>query len=211
MKLYNSNLSPFASRCRIQIYAKGLEVEMASPPGGTGTAEYKAINPTGKVPALEVNGTVIPESEVICEFLEDRFPQPSLRPADDVERAHMRALAEMCDSYVMPALFILFDQFPPNPRDQAVIDGCFRDIEAGLDRIEAFMGKGPYAVDGQLSLADCSMAPAFFFVVRIVPALGGKNPLESRPKLQAWWNVMREDAVVNRVMDEMRQALRSRQ
>ena len=56
MKLYNSNLSPFASRCRIQIYAKGLDVAMADPPGGAGSAAYKAINPTGKVPALEVNG-----------------------------------------------------------------------------------------------------------------------------------------------------------
>ncbi|HEX2465497.1 MAG TPA: glutathione S-transferase family protein [Thermoanaerobaculia bacterium] len=210
MKLYNSNLSPFASRCRIQIYAKGLDVEIVAPPEGTGTAAYKAINPTGKVPALEVNGMVIPESEVICEFLEDRFPERPLRPANDLERARMRVLAEMTDSYVVPSLVALFDQFPPNPRDQATIDHCFAEIDAGLDRIEAFMGKGPYAIDRQLTLADCSMAPAFFFVVRVVPGLGGKNPLESRPKLQAWWNAVRDEPSVKRVMDEMRAALRAR-
>ena len=87
---------------------------------------------------------------------------------------------------------------------------CFAEIDAGLDRIEAFMGKGPFAVDGQLTLADCSMAPAFFVVVRIVPALGGRNPLESRPQLQAWWNAVREDASVKRVMDEMRATLQAR-
>jgi glutathione S-transferase len=179
-------------------------------PGGTGSAAYKAINPTGKVPALEVNGAVIPESEVICEFLEDRFPERTLRPANDLDRARMRVLAEMCDSYVVPPLVALFAQFPPNQKDQATIDRCFGEIDAGLDRIEAFMGPGPFAVDGQLTLADCSLAPAFFFVVRIVPALGGKNPLESRPKLQAWWNAVREDPSVKRVMDEMRAALQAR-
>jgi glutathione S-transferase len=210
MKLYNSNLSPFASRCRIQIYDKGLDVQVVDPPGGTGSDAYKAINPTGKVPALEVDGTVIPESEAICEFLEDRFPEKPLRPANDLDRARMRALAEMCDSYLVPSMLDLFDQFPPNQRDQATIDRCFGEIEPGLDRIEAFMGKGPYAVNGKLTLADCSLAPAFFFVVRIVPALGGKNPLESRPKLQAWWNAVRENASVKRVMDEMRSALQAR-
>ena len=147
---------------------------------------------------------------MICEFLEDRFPEKSLRPANDLDRARMRVLAEMRDSYVVPSMLALFDQFPPNQKDQTTIDSCFSEIDAGLDRIEAFMGKGPYALDGQLTLADCSMAPAFFFVVRIVPALGGKNPLESRPKLQAWWNAVREDAAVKRVMDEMRQALQAR-
>jgi glutathione S-transferase len=210
MKLYNSNLSPFASRCRIQIYAKGLDVALAEAPGGTGTDAYKKVNPTGKVPALEVDGMVIPESEVICEFLEDRFPSPSLRPADDVERARMRALAELCDAYVVPPLVALFDQFPPNQKDPAVIARCLGEIEVGLDRIEAFMGKGPYALADQLTLADCSMAPAFFFVVRLVPALGGKPPLEGRPKLQAWWNAVREDASVKKVMDEMRAALAAR-
>jgi glutathione S-transferase len=210
MKLYNANLSPFAARCRIQIYAKGLDVTLADPPGGTGTDAYKAVNPTGKVPALEVDGAVIPESEVICEFLEDRFPERSLRPANDLDRARMRALAEMCDSYVVPPLVTLFGQFPPDQRDQPTVDRCLAEIDTGVGRIEAFMGKGPYAVDGQLTLADCSMAPAFFFVVRLVPALGGRPPLEGRPKLQAWWNTVREDAPVKRVMDEMRAALAAR-
>jgi len=210
MKLYNSNLSPFAARCRIQIYAKGLDVALADPPGGAGTDAYKSVNPTGKVPALEVDGSVIPESEVICEFLEDRFPSTSLRPENDLDRARMRVLAEMCDAYVVPPLVALFRQFPPYGRDQATVDRCLDEIEVGLDRIEAFMGKGPYAVDGQLTLADCSLAPAFFFVVRLLPALGAKNPLESRPRLQAWWNAVREDAAVKRVMGEMREALAAR-
>ena len=56
MKLYQGNLSPFASRVRMQVYAKGLDgkgIEICAAPGGSGSAEFKALNPTGKIPALE--------------------------------------------------------------------------------------------------------------------------------------------------------------
>lgn len=210
MKLYNANLSPFAARCRIQIYAKDLEVAMAEPPGGLSTDAYKQVNPTGKVPALEIDGTVIPESEVICELLEDRFPEPSLRPEDPVERARMRLLAELSDQYVVPHLVQLFGQFPPAEPDQDLIFRCLQDLDAGFDRIESFLGEGPYAVSSELTLADCALMPVFFFAVRVVPALGGENPLEKRPKLQAWWDRVREHEAVARVAEELRQALATR-
>lgn len=210
MKLFNANLSPFAARCRIQIYAKGLDVEMAEPPGGLSSDAYKNVNPTGKVPALEVDGTVIPESEVICELLEDRFPEPALRPEEPLERARMRLLAELSDQYVVPHLVQLFGQFPPAEPDQDVISSCLQQLELGFDRIESFMGEGPYAVGSRLSLADCALVPVFFFAVRVVPALGGENPLEKRPKLQAWWNAVRDNEAVAKVADELRQALATR-
>lgn len=210
MKLYNSNLSPFASRCRLQIYAKGLEVELAAPPGGLASDEYKQINPTGKVPALEVDGTVIPESHVIMAYLEETHPEPALMPADPLERARVRALATLADLYVMPWLVALFQQFPPNPQDPAVIAKALAEIEVGADRVEAFMGPGPFACGAELTLADCSLVPVFFFAVRIPPALGGRNPLDGRPKLQAWWNAVREHELVARVCGEMRDALAAR-
>src|SRR6266498_1293791 len=52
MKMYNLMLSNFASKSRIAIYEKGLNVEFVDPPGGLGSADYKKVNPLGKVPAL---------------------------------------------------------------------------------------------------------------------------------------------------------------
>ena len=77
MKLYNLGLSNFAGKCRVAIYEKGLDVELADAPGGPGSDAYKEINPTGKIPALETDhGQVILESEVINEYLEDKFQRP---------------------------------------------------------------------------------------------------------------------------------------
>ncbi len=61
---------------------------------------FKAINPRGQVPALDHDGTIITESTVICEYLEDAFPDaPALRPADPVLRAEMRVWTKWVDEY----------------------------------------------------------------------------------------------------------------
>ena len=87
MKLFQTYASPFPTRVRLLIYAKGLDVELVEPPGFHASTEakgdYLKVNPIGRVPALVLDdGRVLPESEVICEYLEDAYPEPSLRPAD---------------------------------------------------------------------------------------------------------------------------------
>lgn len=69
--------------------------------------EFVKINPNGQVPALVHDGAVITESTVINEYIEDVFPQPPLRPADPVARAHMRIWTKFVDEYFCPALSIL--------------------------------------------------------------------------------------------------------
>jgi len=69
--------------------------------------EFVRINPNGQVPALVHDGVVITESTVINEYIEDVFPDPRLRPADAVARAHMRIWTKFVDEYFCPALSIL--------------------------------------------------------------------------------------------------------
>ena len=72
MKLYNMYLSNFASKCRIAINEKGAKIEIVPIPGGDlKSPEYLKIYPLGKTPSLDADGTMIGESEVINEFLED--------------------------------------------------------------------------------------------------------------------------------------------
>ena len=81
MKLYSIDLSNFASKTRIALYEKGVNFEKVNPPGGLGSADYKKVNPLGKVPALVLdNGQLIAESEIINEYLEDKYPEKPLLP-----------------------------------------------------------------------------------------------------------------------------------
>ena len=97
MRLYSFELSPYAARARLAVYRKGLDVEIVEPPeGGPAGEAYRAINPLGKVPALVLDdGTVIPESAVIVEYLEDRFPTASLLPRAPEDRARARLIARV--------------------------------------------------------------------------------------------------------------------
>ena len=208
MKLYDVALSPFAARCRIQIYAKQLPIEIVAPPGGTGSESYKKINPTGKVPALQLDdGFVLPESAVIGEYLEDRFPEPSLRPSDPKARAQMRLLVHFSDVYVVPPLVGLFKQLDPKTRDAKFVAERLEELRPAYDRLAGFLGEGPLALGAELTLADCALHPLFFFATRLQPMLGDKDPTAERAPLARWWQAVRRNDAIARVDAELEKAL----
>lgn len=208
MKLYNVALSPFAARCRIQIYAKKLAVELVDPPGGLGSDEYKKLNPIGKVPALHLDdGSVLPESAVIGEYLEDRFPKPSLRPSDPGALARMRLLVHFSDVYIVPGLVALFGQVNPAQRDAKVVAERTAELRPRYDQLAGFLGSGPLAVGSELTLADCALFPLFFFATRLHPMLGDKDPTAERAPLSRWWQAVRKNDVIARVDGELAKAL----
>jgi glutathione S-transferase len=207
MKLYNMNLSNFATKSRIAIYDKGLEVEMAPIPGGDlHSAEYAKVNPLGKTPALEVDGMVIPESEVINEYLEDKFPTPPLLPKSPEDRAKVRVLTRFHDLYLEPPLRALFAHMNPKTRDDKVVNEKLTDLNARLDQLEKMLPDGGFA-SGDFSLADCALAPTMFFATNLVGMFGAKPPLEGRPKLTKWWNHVQTRPSVKKALGEMGEAL----
>jgi len=208
MKLYDVPLSPFAARCRIQIHAKQPPIEIVEPPGGLGSDSYRKINPTGKVPALQLDdGFVLPESAVIGEYLEDRFPEPALRPADPAARARMRLLVHFTDVYVVPPLVALFKQVNPAERNAKVVAERIEELRPVYDQLAGFLGSGPFAVGKELTLADCGLFPLFFFATRLHPMLGDKDPTAERAPLARWWQAVRRNDAILRVDAELARAL----
>jgi glutathione S-transferase len=194
VQLYNSPLSPYVARIRIQIYAKGLDIELVDPPaGGHSSDAYRAINFTGKVPALAVDGVVIPESGAIAEFLEERFPEPSMLPGSDLERARSRVMTEISTSYLFPALGTLFGQMDPEVRDAATLADAVAEFSAKLDWIEHLLCEaGPYALGSQLTLLDRASALRSRSLRAWLAADAGGRPapphrlLRRAPVLGAW-------------------------
>ena len=93
MELYHNNMSVCAQKVRLVLAEKGLkpiEHHMMLRNGDTHTPEYLHLNPNGVVPTLIDHGRSIIESTIICEYLDEAYPDPPLKPADPIDRARMR-------------------------------------------------------------------------------------------------------------------------
>lgn len=212
MKLYNMNLSNFATKSRIVIYDKGLNIEMVQPPGGDlHSAEYTKINPLGKIPCLDADGMIIAESEVINEYLEDKFPEKPLLPRSPEARAKVRGFSRFHDLYLEPPLRALFGQMNPKARDEKVVNEKLTEVNKRLDELEKMLGESGFAAGSDFTLADCALAPTMFFAVALLPMFGAKPPLEGRPKVAAWWNHVQTRPSVKKGLGEMQEAMAAMQ
>jgi glutathione S-transferase len=211
MKLYSADLSPFAARARLAIYAKGCPVEIVPPPeGGLKTPQYLAINPMGKVPALVLDdGTVIPESDTIVEYLEEVFTDHPLRPADPEGRAKVRLIERVIEIYIAGPLQVLFGQTSPKTRDQALTDASLEKLETGLGYLDGFLGEGPYAAGKAFTTADCEAIPILFFVNLLGPMFGRAELIAGHPKVAAYWEFIGQHELAQKVSGEMMRGLAS--
>ena len=211
MKLYNMYLSNFATKSRLVIYDKGLKIEIAPIPGGDlHSAEYAKVNPLGKTPALDVDGLLIPESEVINEYLEDKFPAPPLLPKSPEGRAKVRILTRFHDLYLEPPLRALFSQMDPKTRDEKIIGEKVAEFKSRLDQLEKMLADRGFACGADFTLADCALVPTMFIVTNLRP-LFGVLPLDGHPKLAAWWTHVQSRPSVKKGLGEMAEALATMQ
>lgn len=217
MKLYQTYLSPFPTRVRLMLYAKGIDAEIVMPPGFHGDTtpkdEYEDINPLGRVPTLVLDdGTALPESEVICEYLEDAYPDPPMHPADPIARARMRLLSRLSDVYLVMAMVPLFSiiERPPNEWSKDVIRGALDEIAIALGYLEEFIGEEGYAVGRTLTQADGALIPMLLLVAEWLPIFRGPKPLlDTVPKTRRYWEDIASDPIAERLIGETREALRS--
>lgn len=158
--------SSAAWRVRTALALKGLPWEAAPHDLRTNeqtAPDYVARNPQGLVPALEVEGAVLTQSLAIIEYLEERFPEPALLPADPLERARVRAfaLAIACDIHPVQNLRVL-RMLRARGLDQAAVDAWAREvIEGGLEACSRLIAdrSGPFCFGDMITLADITLIP----------------------------------------------------
>ncbi|HEB28976.1 MAG TPA: glutathione S-transferase family protein [Porticoccus sp.] len=202
MKLYSVPHSPFASRVRIQIYAKNLPVEIIAPEGFR-TPEYKKVNPTGKVPALDIGDMVLPESAVIMDYLEEQFPETPLLPQDSKERALVNLFCRVPDTYISPALFPLFGQVFQKTMSDEEIAGHISTMKTQLALLDQLFSDYGREGHDRLDLADCHLAPVMYFIIEVCAWFDEKEPLAGCECLNAWWLWANENEHISRVLKEL--------
>ena len=188
VKLYTYFRSSAAYRVRIALNLKGLSSEMISihlqKQGGLNKKpEYRAVNPQMRVPALQLDsGDVLIQSLAIIEYLDEVHPKPPLLPRDPLERAKVRALAQMiaCDIHPLNNTSPLRYLKHQLGQDQAKIDAWYHHwILEGFEPLETMLRPAPYAFGGEVTLADICLVPQVYNARRL------KVPLDRFPKIVA--------------------------
>jgi glutathione S-transferase len=203
MQLISLPVSPFAARVRIAIYAKDLNVTLVLPPPGWPKHSHRSVGPIGRVPVLICDEGIIPESQVILEYLEERFPDARrLLPQTAKERAHARLLSRVVDLYLMPPIVSLASGISKEQQRshvQAVLDA--------LHILDDLMGESHYAAGEDLSLADCALAPALF-AAKVTGERHGFSALAQHKNLKRYVATIEQHKDVGRVLREMAEGLR---
>ncbi|NIO09033.1 MAG: hypothetical protein GTO40_13855, partial [Deltaproteobacteria bacterium] len=160
--------------------------------------EFLKLNPYGKVPVLEDNGTVLFESCVINEYLEEKYPDPSLMPRDPRGRGRLRNLVDYGLYFTHSAFRALRDEMlkeegNPDPslveRAREVLRGQLRYLDQELEGKEYFLG--------EMTLADIDLITRFLSL-----ECYGAVPAPSLPRLERWMDKMKERPSVQTIQKE---------
>jgi glutathione S-transferase len=170
LTLYDAPRCPYCARVRIVLAEKGVPHEVVVIDLSDRPAWLYEKNPTGKVPVLEDDGWVLPESAVIDEYLDERYPSPPLMPVDPGARAAARLLVFRHDDFTRPYYALRRGELGAAER----FDGALSDLDALLVAM-------PYLSGGSFGLADIAYVP---WVIRAREQLGVE--LGPHERVSAW-------------------------
>jgi len=146
--LYDADRCPFCARVRIVLAEKGIEFETVQVDLDDRPSWIYEKNPLGRVPVLEEDAFVLPESAVINEYLEERYPEPALWPADPGERSLGRLLVFRFDDLSRPYYGLRRGE-----------EGADERFGAALGRLDAVLQEQPYLSGREFGLADAAYVP----------------------------------------------------
>jgi glutathione S-transferase len=181
--LVSHALCPYVQRVAIALAEKGVPFERRTIDLADRPAWFRAISPLGKVPLLIVRDdagcqTVLFESAVICEYLEETAPGPKLHPVDPLERARARGWIEF-GSAILADIWDL-----ETARDAATYEAKRGALAAKFATVEAALA-GPFFAGERFTLVDAVFGPIFRYF-DVFDLLADTGVFAATPKLRAW-------------------------
>lgn len=169
MDLHFSYTSTYSQKVLLGLYEKNVPfnpqlVDLAS---RQDHARYREFYAFGKVPLLVLDdGRMIPESSIILEYIDHRFPRgPQLIPSEHEQALHVRMLDRMCDQYLNdPVVSLIFESWKlPGQQDVDVIDNSTEKVGIMYRYLGDHLEGREFLAGDAFSLADCAAIPALYY------------------------------------------------
>lgn len=170
MVLYSGNTCPFSQRCRFVLFEKGMDFEIRDIDLYHKPEDINVMNPYGEVPILVERDLVLYESNIINEYIDERFSHPQLMPPDPVERARARLTLFNLEREIFVHVKTLEDRNSTEEQREAARQKI-RDSLVGLAPVVA---KRKYLNGDEFSMLDIALAPLLwrlsYYGIELPPA-----------------------------------------
>lgn len=166
-------LSSYCHKVLIGLYERGTRfeprvVDFSQPQV---RAEFEALWPTAKIPLLVDGERAVPETSIMLEYLDEKFPGPPMLPAEAEARLEARLWDRLFDLYVMtPMQKIVADRLRgEGEKDPRGVENAREMLQMAYGMIDRHMVGRTWAAGELFSLADCAAAPALFYAGIVEP------------------------------------------
>ena len=153
MTLYSGTTDPFSQRCRIVLHEKGMDFQIIDVDLDHKPEDLAVMNPYNQVPVLVERDLVLHESNIINEYIDERFPHPQLMPADPVMRARARLFLHRFEK----ELFIHIDALEGNNQKQ--LEKARSHVRDSLLQIAPVFAKHKHMLGEEYSMLDVAITP----------------------------------------------------
>ncbi len=158
MVLYSGTTCPFSQRCRFVLFEKGMDFEIRDVDLYNKPEDIAIMNPYGQVPILVERDLILYESNIINEYIDERFPHPQLMPADPVMRARARLFLFNFERELFA--YVQHLERRDQARDNAkVVADARQQIRDRLTQLTPIFIKNKYMLGDEFSMLDVAIAP----------------------------------------------------
>ncbi len=157
MVLYSGTTCPFSHRCRFVLFEKGMDFEIRDIDLYNKPEDISVMNPYGQVPILVERDLILYESNIINEYIDERFPHPQLMPADPVMRARTRLFLYNFEKELFIHVAALEDRATKS--DEKRLNAARAAIRDRLSQLAPLLLKNKYMLGEEFSMLDVAMAP----------------------------------------------------
>lgn len=208
MKLCGFHLSNYHNKVRIALLEKGIAFEEDASCRPSQNEEFLARSPMGKVPFVELDGGVrLAESQAICEYLEDAYPQKPLYPRDPLARAKARELIIVMELHLELVARRLYRQaFFGGTISDEMKAMTEKDLGKGVRALGRLVKFSPYIAGAELTLADCSAFVHLPLVTLSTKIIYGRDFLEGMAQVKPYLKMLGERPAFARVNEDRKSA-----